>query len=256
MGKNIMVVDDNSNMVNLIIETLEELEYYGVELLTAENGEEALEVIKTKKPELVILDIVMPVMDGFEVCDIIKNKLGMKDTYIMMLTVDGQEYNKQKGKDVGADVFMTKPFDPDEIIKVVSEVLGIIWNDKYSVNISLIDEQHKKLFEYINKAKRAERFSNNQIKVLEILGQMAEYALKHFETEEHYMKEFNFTGYKSHRNEHVYFTNTVNEHKNRTVDGGCQITSETLEYLVHWYFNHIQVADKEYIDFFKENGLK
>ena len=67
MGKNIMVVDDNSNMVNLIIETLEELEYYGVELLTAENGEEALEVIKTKKPEFVILDIVMPVMDGFEV---------------------------------------------------------------------------------------------------------------------------------------------------------------------------------------------
>ena len=85
---------------------------------------------------------------------------------------------------------------------------------------------------------------------------MAEYALKHFKTEEHYMKEFNFTGYKSHRNEHVYFTNTVNEHKNRAVDGGYQITSETLEYLVHWYFNHIQVIDKEYIDFFKKNGLK
>ena len=70
----------------------------------------------------------------------------------------------------------------------------IKWNDKYSVNISLIDEQHKKLFELINKANIVEKFSNNSKGIMGILDQMTEYALKHFETEEHYMKEFLFRG--------------------------------------------------------------
>ncbi len=252
----ILIVDDELVMRTLLKEVLEELEYYGVELLTAENGEEALEVIKAKKPELVILDIMMPAMNGLKLCGIVKNELDLKNIYILILSAKSQKLDIQIGKEVGADSYMTKPFDPEELIKVVSEVLGVKWNDKYSVNISLIDEQHKKLFEHINKAKRVEKFSNNPKNVLEILGHMTEYALKHFETEEHYMKEFNFPGYKSHINEHIYFTSTVNEHKNRAVDGDYQIASETLEYLAQWYFNHIQVTDKEYIDFFRKNGLK
>jgi len=121
----VLIVDDDLGMRTLLKEALEDLEDKGVELLIAENGVEAITSIKEDKPELVILDVMMPGMNGFEVCDIVKNKLGMKDTYIMMLTADGQEHNKQKGKDVGADVFMTKPFDPDEIIKKVSKILEI-----------------------------------------------------------------------------------------------------------------------------------
>ncbi len=252
----ILIVDDDLVMRDLLKEALEELEYYGVELLTAESGEEALEVIKTKEPELVILDIMMPAMNGLKLCGIVKNELELKNIYILILSAKSQKLDIQIGKEVGADSYMTKPFDPEELIKVVSEVLGVKWNDKYSVNISLIDEQHKKLFEHISKAKRVEKFSNNLKNVLEILDQMTKYALKHFKTEEHYMKEFNFPGYKSHRKEHIYFINIVNEHKNRAVDGDYQKASETLEYLVQWYFNHIQVIDKEYIDFFKKSGLK
>ena len=70
----------------------------------------------------------------------------------------------------------------------------IEWNDKYSVNISLIDEQHKKLFEIINKAVIAKKHRNVTKNVLGILDEMTEYALKHFETEEHYTKEFIFRG--------------------------------------------------------------
>jgi len=121
----VLIVDDDLGMRILLKETLENLEDKGVELLTAENGVEAIASIKEEKPELVILDVMMPGMNGIEVCDIVKNKLGMEDTYIMMLTADGQKYNKQKSKDVGADVFITKPFDPDEIIKKVSKVLKI-----------------------------------------------------------------------------------------------------------------------------------
>jgi DNA-binding response OmpR family regulator len=91
----------------------------------AENGEEALELIKTEKPNLVFLDVMMPKMNGFDVCNAVKNELKMDDVYIVMLTAKGQEYDKQKGTDVGADIYLTKPFDPDEIRDKVEEVLGL-----------------------------------------------------------------------------------------------------------------------------------
>ncbi len=84
-----------------------------------------------------------------------------------------------------------------------------------------------------------------------ILDQMTEYALKHFETEEHYMKEFDFPGYETHRSEHIDFTNTTIDYKNKAVGGNYQITNEILDYLMQWLVNHIQVTDKEYIDCFK-----
>ncbi len=133
----------------------------------------------------------------------------------------------------------------------------IKWDDEYSVNIPVLDEQHRKLIEIINKASMVVEISSNSLKsVLEILDEMTEYALKHFKEEEHYMEKFHFTGYQAHKNEHINFINIVLDYKNRAVYGDYQIASKTLEYLVQWYVNHIQVTDKEYIDFFKENGLK
>jgi CheY-like chemotaxis protein len=125
MPKKILIVDDEVNMRMLLQEALEEFEDKGVELLIAENGSDAIESIRTEKPDLVILDVMMPVMGGFDVCNTIKNELGMKDVYVLMLSADGQESNKQKSKDVGTDGFMTKPFDPDEIAEKAAEILGI-----------------------------------------------------------------------------------------------------------------------------------
>lgn len=121
----ILIADDELIMRGLLKEALDKLEDKGVELLTADNVEEAIESIRTEKPELVILDVMMPGTNGCEVCNTVKNELGMKDVYVLMLTANGQEFNKQKSKDVGADIFMTKPFDPDEIIKKAAKVLGI-----------------------------------------------------------------------------------------------------------------------------------
>ncbi len=132
----------------------------------------------------------------------------------------------------------------------------IEWDDKYCVDISLIDEQHKKLIEIINKASMVEISSNNPKDVLAILDQMTEYILKHFETEEHYMREFNFPGLESHRNEHIDFTNTTIDYKIRAVGGDYKIINEIIEYLMEWIVNHIQVIDRQYIDCFKRNGLK
>ncbi len=121
----ILIADDELAMRTLLKKLLEEFEDKGIELLTANNGKEAIESIKAEKPELVILDITMPGIDGFEVCNTVKNELVMKDVYVLMLTANGQEFNKQKSKDVGADIYMTKPFNPNEIFEKVAKVLEI-----------------------------------------------------------------------------------------------------------------------------------
>ncbi len=121
----ILIVDDEPSMRDLLKESLMELEEKGVELFTANDGEMALECIKSEEPELVLLDAMMLKLSGFEVCNIVKNKLGMKGVYVLMLTARGQKTDKQKGMDMGADCYMTKPFDPDDILKKAAEVLGI-----------------------------------------------------------------------------------------------------------------------------------
>ncbi|MBI1878741.1 MAG: response regulator, partial [Chloroflexi bacterium] len=91
----------------------------------ADNGEAALAMIEAEKPALVFLDVMMPKMNGFEVCQKVKKELRLEDIYIVMLTAKGQEFDKQRGEEVGANIYMTKPFDPDEIRDKVEEVLGL-----------------------------------------------------------------------------------------------------------------------------------
>jgi len=125
MDKKILIVDDEAHIRMLIEQTLEELEDDGVELLTATNGEDALEMIKAEMPDLVFLDVMMPKLSGFDVCQTVKSELEMKDVYIIMITAKGQEYDKHRGKEVGANLYMTKPFDPDALLDKAKEVLGI-----------------------------------------------------------------------------------------------------------------------------------
>jgi DNA-binding response OmpR family regulator len=125
MSQKILIVDDEDHLRMLIEQTLEELEDEGVELLTATNGEEALNLIIEEKPNLVFLDVMMPKMNGIEVCRKVKQELKINDVFIIILTAKGQELDKQKGKDVEADVYMTKPFDPDELLDRAREVLNL-----------------------------------------------------------------------------------------------------------------------------------
>lgn len=127
MNKKVLIVDDEPNILILMEQALEKLEDENdVELLTAKNGLEALEIIKSQKPDLVFLDVMMPKMSGLEVCDTVKNKLAMQNIYIIMLTAKGQEFDKQSGIAVGADLYMTKPFRPKEVLQKSREVLGLL----------------------------------------------------------------------------------------------------------------------------------
>lgn len=125
MERKILVVDDEAHIRMLIEQTLEELEDEGVEIETADNGADALSIIQSSKPQLVFLDVMMPKMNGFDVCKTVKRELGMDDVYIVLLTAKGQEYDRQHGAEVGANVYMTKPFDPDELLIKARQVLGL-----------------------------------------------------------------------------------------------------------------------------------
>ncbi|MFN2152602.1 MAG: response regulator transcription factor [Anaerolineales bacterium] len=125
MTKKILIVDDEAYIRLLIEQTLEDLEDEGVELFTAENGVEALSIIQENKPDMIFLDVMMPKLNGFDVCQKLKGELAMEDIYICMLTAKGQEFDKARGTEVGADLYMTKPFDPDELLALAEEVLGL-----------------------------------------------------------------------------------------------------------------------------------
>ncbi|WP_319780531.1 response regulator [Maridesulfovibrio sp.] len=126
MAGKILVVDDEVHIRMLLEQTLEELEDdYGVELFTAENGEEGLDCIREERPELVFLDIMMPYMNGYEVCQAVREDSSLSNVNIILLTAKGQEADRKHGLELGAERYMTKPFDPDEILEVAKSILNI-----------------------------------------------------------------------------------------------------------------------------------
>ena len=123
--KKILIVDDEPFIRTLLEETLEEFEDEGAELLVAKNGAEGWELAQKEHPDLIFLDVMMPKMSGYEVCQRIKNNHALSDIYVVMLTAKGQEVDRERGEEVGADEYITKPFDPDYVIERAQEVLDI-----------------------------------------------------------------------------------------------------------------------------------
>lgn len=121
----VLIVDDEQHIRLLIEQALEELEDDGVELLTAPDGEVALEVVRNQAPDLIFLDVSMPRRNGFDACDAIKHEMGLTDTFVCMLTAKGQAYDRERGLEAGADLFMTKPFDPDELLAIARRALRL-----------------------------------------------------------------------------------------------------------------------------------
>jgi len=125
MSKKVLIVDDEAHIRLLLEQTLDALLDHGVEISTADNGEKALRAIREERPALVLLDVMLPVVNGFQVCKTLKSDPELRATYVMMLTAKGQELDRITGADVGADVYLTKPFDPDDVLARCAKVLDI-----------------------------------------------------------------------------------------------------------------------------------
>jgi DNA-binding response OmpR family regulator len=124
MAGTVLIVDDEQHIRLLIEQTLEDLLDEGVELYTASDGEEALAVIEAQRPDLVFLDVMMPRRNGVEVCRAVREELGNRDVHIVLLTAKGQAADREEGLAAGANRYLTKPFDPDELLALAREVLG------------------------------------------------------------------------------------------------------------------------------------
>ncbi|MCK4419050.1 response regulator [Candidatus Aerophobetes bacterium] len=118
--KKILIADDHPKAVELVRVTLEGRNY---EIVDASNGKETLKKARLEKPDLVLLDVVMPKMDGFEVCRKLKKDPQTKEIPIIMLTAKGQAVDKKKGRQIGARDYITKPFSPSALLVKIEEIL-------------------------------------------------------------------------------------------------------------------------------------
>jgi DNA-binding response OmpR family regulator len=114
--KIILAVDDEPNIL-MSIEFILDME--GYEVHTARDGDEALEVAGRIRPDLILLDINMPRKDGYEVCRILRERVDMAGTKVVMLTAKGQTLERKKGLEVGADEYVTKPFSADDLLHAI-----------------------------------------------------------------------------------------------------------------------------------------
>jgi DNA-binding response OmpR family regulator len=120
MSKRVLIVDDEVNIV-ISLEFL--LEQAGYHVRVANNGEEGLEKIATFEPDLVLLDVMMPRMNGFEVCRRVRENPAWQDIKIIMLTAKGREVEITKGLALGANAYITKPFSTKELLAQVRQIL-------------------------------------------------------------------------------------------------------------------------------------
>ncbi len=117
----ILIVDDEPNIV-LALELLMKKE--GYEVHTVADGERAVQAAKEIRPDLILLDIMMPKMDGYEVCQSLRSDALLKDVSIIMLTAKGREVEREKGLALGADLYITKPFSTRQVVTTVREILA------------------------------------------------------------------------------------------------------------------------------------
>ena len=121
MTKKILIADDEQNIV-ISLEFLMKREGYEVSI--ANDGEEAAAMIRSEKPDLVLLDVMMPKKSGFEVCQEIKSDPRLQAVRILMLTAKGRDTEVAKGLALGADGYMTKPFSTKELVERVRSMLA------------------------------------------------------------------------------------------------------------------------------------
>ncbi len=121
MANKILVVDDEPNIV-LSLEFL--MKQAGFQVRTASDGEAALAAIAAEQPDLMLLDVMMPRKNGYEVCQAVRSNPEWKGIRIIMLTAKGREVEREKGMALGADDYITKPFSTQEVVDRVRELLA------------------------------------------------------------------------------------------------------------------------------------
>jgi CheY-like chemotaxis protein len=125
MSKKILIADDNTFNRELLQDALRRFKTYDVTILTTETGTKTYETARQEKPDLLLLDIMMPGMSGYEICEKLKADPDMKSIYIIMVSARTQQEDRMQAAKAGADEYVTKPYDIRLIRERVQKVLGI-----------------------------------------------------------------------------------------------------------------------------------
>ncbi len=128
----ILLVDDEPDILEIVGYNLSN---EGYQVITGENGAEAVKLAKKHKPHLVILDVMMPEMDGIEACEQLRQNQDLEDTIITFFTARGEDYSQMAGFDAGADDYITKPIKPKVLVSKVKALLRRLKDDKASEDI-------------------------------------------------------------------------------------------------------------------------
>ncbi|WP_204106783.1 MULTISPECIES: response regulator transcription factor [Spirulina sp. CCY15215] len=125
-NKKLLLVDDDPNLILLVKDYLE---WKGYEVIAAENGQEALEILETNTPDMIICDVMMPEMDGYTFVEKVKENAKLNWIPFLFLSAKGQSSDRVKGLSKGADIYMVKPFEPEELVAQVKSSLSQV--DRY-----------------------------------------------------------------------------------------------------------------------------
>jgi len=151
LAETILVVDDEPDVVRMVSSPLREA---GFTVDSAEDGAEALEKARTVRPAVIVLDLMLPSLTGFEICKFLKGSSQTAEIKIIMLTAKHEEVDRLVGFELGADDYVTKPFSPRELVHRVKSVLRRVngWNEREVVSLGPIRIDHSRCCVYVNDA--------------------------------------------------------------------------------------------------------
>jgi DNA-binding response OmpR family regulator len=119
--KRILIIDDEEDFVQIVKMYLE---HYRYEVITAGDGQEGLEKARAEKPDLIVLDLMLPKIDGYKVCGLLKRDAGYAKIPVIMFTAKAQEKDIKLGQEMGADAYITKPLEPEVLLYKIEELIG------------------------------------------------------------------------------------------------------------------------------------
>lgn len=124
-SKKLLLIDDDPNLILLVKDYLE---FRGYHVTSAENGREALDILEKETPDMIICDVMMPEIDGYSLVQKIRENNETRAIPVMLLSAKGQSQDRVKGLNIGADVYMVKPFEPEELVAQVESTLILVTN--------------------------------------------------------------------------------------------------------------------------------
>jgi two-component system alkaline phosphatase synthesis response regulator PhoP len=172
----ILIADDDPDILEILSYNLKQ---EGYKVIKAKNGVKAVKKAKKKKPELIILDVMMPEMDGIEACEIIRNTKGLQNSVITFLTARAEDYSHVAGYDAGADDYITKPIKPKVLMSKIKALLRRFRTEEPDLNIYSVGDMTVNRDEYkVIKADQEFSLPRKEFELLALLSSQPEKVFK------------------------------------------------------------------------------